>query len=444
MNASKCEWSWLDPESQLPCPIVSGNGQIQMVPHNEIQMLGVPLGSGAFVSSFVEKKLIGKLQETVNRLVEFEDSQAASYLLRVSFGIVRAVHFMRTTPLDLWKDESLKFDRMIRRAIEQILGFPMSDVTYAQATLTPRLGGLGLRRSAEHADLSYHASWHESQRTAKEQWVPPVGMSEKYLSQSDASFLFDEKLHRCLVSDAPNDREAQRLRRCAQPHAGGFVTAVPSQEDGKECILKSRNFRIAVAYRLGVRVLKEEISCPLCEQTIDVYGDHATCCTKSGDRIIRHNTLRNLLHKVTSDALLSPELEKQGVLGSTTGRRPGDVTLPIWSDGCGLAIDVAVTSPLQKASVRLFNPCEEYATTQKHGKYDKDFQGVHYSFVAMVWETLGAINVEGEEVLRQIFSFAAKRLHREFSSFCGRSWAQFSCCLQRSVSQAILLRIDGQ
>ena len=61
----------------------------------------------------------------------------------------------------------------------------------------------------------------------------------------------------------------------------------------------------------------------------------------------------------------------------------------------------------------------------------------------MVWESLGAINVEGEEVLRQIFSFAAKRLNREFSSFCGRAWAQFSCCLQRSVSQAILLRIDG-
>ena len=69
---------------------------------------------------------------------------------------------------------------------------------------------------------------------------------------------------------------------------------------------------------------------------------------------------------------------------------------------------------------------------------------MRYSFAAMVWESLGAINVEGEEVLRQIFSFAAKRLHREFSSFCGRSWAQFSCCLQRSVSQSILMRIDGQ
>ena len=42
-----------------------------------------------------------------------------------------------------------------------------------------------------------------------------------------------------------------------------------------------------------------------------------------------------------------------------------------------------------------------------------------------------------------MFRFAAKRLGREFSSYCGRAWARFSCCLQRCVSQEILNRIDG-
>src|SRR5688500_18661234 len=62
----------------------------------------------------------------------------------------------------------------------------------------------------------------------------------------------------------------------------------------------------------------------------------------------------------------------------------------------------------------------------------------------MVWETLGALNSEGEEVLCQIFRFAAKQLGCEFSSYCGRAWARISCCLQRSVGQAILNRIDGR
>src|SRR4051794_13188166 len=61
----------------------------------------------------------------------------------------------------------------------------------------------------------------------------------------------------------------------------------------------------------------------------------------------------------------------------------------------------------------------------------------------MVFETLGAVNVEGEEVLKQLFRFASKRLGREFTSYCGRAWARVSCNLQRSVSQEILNRICG-
>ena len=38
------------------------------------QMLGVPLGSDpAFVGDFVGKKLLGRLQSTISKLVEFKD-----------------------------------------------------------------------------------------------------------------------------------------------------------------------------------------------------------------------------------------------------------------------------------------------------------------------------------------------------------------------------------
>jgi len=300
---------------------------------------------------------------------------------------------------------------MVRSAIESILADPMSDETYAQACLTPRLGGLGLRKVVEHAGLAYHASWHEAQKTAKEVWVPPVGLPEKYLSQKDASFEFDEKMHAYLV-DSSDARGAQRLRRAAQPHACGFITAVPSDEDGKDTLLRPRNFRIAVAYRLGMKVLDEDIPCPLCKQIINTFGDHATCCTKQGDLIVRHNSLRNLVEDFASDGMLSPVLEKEGILGNTTGRRPGDVTIQRWAEGKGLAVDVAVTSPLAATYVSKKEPCEWYAATQKHGKYDVSFEGTDYFFGAMVFETLGAINTEGEEILKQLFRFAAKHLGR--------------------------------
>ena len=93
-------------------------------------------------------------------------------------------------------------------------------------------------------------------------------------------------------------------------------------------------------------------------QPINVY-DHATCCAKSGDLVTRHNAIRNLVYSIASDGLLQPQLEKQGILGPSTGRRPGDVTIPDWKNGNGLAIDVAVTSPLRLTSLRLVNLCED-------------------------------------------------------------------------------------
>ena len=184
-------------------------------------------------------------------------------------------------------------------------------------------------------------------------------------------------MHTYLIDNA-DARGAQRLRRVAQPHSCGFITAVPSDEDGKDTLLRPRNFQIAVAYRLGVPVINHEIACPLCMQPINRFGDHATCCTKSGDMIIRHNSLRNLVEDFGTDAKLSPVLEKQGILGNTTGRRPGDVTFEKWAEGKGLAIDVAVTSPLAPTYVRMVAPCEWYAATQKHAKYDLSFVSTNY------------------------------------------------------------------
>ena len=65
----------------------------------------------------------------------------------------------------------------------------------------------------------------------------------------------------------------------------------------------------------------------------------------SSDRIHRHNRVRNLLDKICHEGMLSPIMEKQRLLGDVYGRRPGDVTIPVWRANRGLAIDVAVTSP---------------------------------------------------------------------------------------------------
>ena len=82
----------------------------------------------------------------------FEDTQAAIYLLRVSYSSVR-----RTTPLSHWHSIATSFDSSVRRAFESIVGFPLSQTAYAQACLTPKLGGFGIRRVTQHAEGAFNA-----------------------------------------------------------------------------------------------------------------------------------------------------------------------------------------------------------------------------------------------------------------------------------------------
>ena len=120
--------------------------------------------------------------------------------------------------------------------------------------------------------------------------------------------------------------------------------------------------------------------------------------------------------------MLSPVMEKTRLLGNKDGRRPGDVTIPVWRANKGLAIDVAVTSPLASSNLHHKEPCEDYATHHKHSYYDKDFKGTAFEFAAMVFETTGGANREGLELLRQLFRFAAKHQSLQLSVYCGRAW----------------------
>ena len=104
--------------------------------------------------------------------------------------------------------------------------------------------------------------------------------------------------------------------------------------------------------------------------------DLPLCCKKSGDRITRHNRLRNLLFNLADTGLLAPEMEKLGILGVTdkTRRRPGGVSVKNWSLRRGLAIDVAVICPVAPSHVHALEPCESYAQTQKIARYAPAFE----------------------------------------------------------------------
>ena len=92
--------------------------------------------------------------------------------------------------------------------------------------------------------------------------------------------------------------------------------------------------------------------------------------------------------------LPSSVMEKHRLLANVYGRRPGDVTIPVWRANKGLAIDVCRHKPLRLQLPRK-EPCENYAESKNTAYYDKDFKGTAYEFAAMVFETTGGVNEEG-------------------------------------------------
>src|SRR5690348_3679733 len=90
-------------------------------------------------------------------------------------------------------------------------------------------------------------------------------------------------------------------------------------------------------------------------------------------------------------------------------RRPGDVSIKNWSFRRGLAIDVAVICPLADSHLGKSEPCESYAQHQKTDRYAGAFENSDYDFAPVIFETCGAVNKEGETVLKQITRFASKR-----------------------------------
>jgi hypothetical protein len=350
---------------------------------------------------------------------------------------------MRTTPLSLWTKQAEEFDKKVCHTVFHCLGLKPTPEAYDQASVSTTIGGLGVRRILDHAKGAFNASWHESQGITNETWtkLSDKDCSEVYLPQHKASSKTDTSIMTKLKSSASR-RDLQRLNRLDSPHANAWLSARPSHMDGTDCILPPRNFRTAVARLLGQPVFSNSAPCPLCEQTMDILGDHPLCCKKSGDRITRHDRLRNLVFKLADTGLLAPELEKLGILGETdrSRRRPGDVSIKNWSLRRGLAIDVAVICPLAASHLSKSEPCESYAQHQKIDRYAAGFEKSDYDFAPVIFETSGAVNKEGETVLKQIIRFASKREGITHTVFAARAWARLSCCVQFAVAQQILNR----
>ena len=92
--------------------------------------------------------------------------------------------------------------------------------------------------------------------------------------------------------------------------------------------------------------MEEESACPISQAVADPLGDHQVSCGGNGDRILRHDSIRDEFFSAAQSASSAPQREVLSLIPDSSSR-PVDVYLLNWKRGLPAALDMAVISILQ-------------------------------------------------------------------------------------------------
>ena len=124
--------------------------------------------------------------------------------------------------------------------------------------------------------------------------------------------------------------------------------------------LRPVEFMLVAKYRLGMQLYSRGGPCLACLRPSNQLGGPALSCGTDGERISRHNHVRDAIYETAVAAGLGPTKEGRFLLPGAD-RRPADVFIPHWAGGRVVALDVTVVNPLQVATLA------GAATTPGHG-----------------------------------------------------------------------------
>ena len=141
-------------------------------------------------------------------------------------------------------------------------------------------------------------------------------------------------------------------------------------------------------------------------------GDHQVGCGGNGDRISRHNAVRDVLYTASQSAALAPTREASGVVPNSQSR-PADILLPTWRHGRPAALDVHVISPLQQSTVHEAASTPGHAlevgVQRKLATHLPACRSTSVDFLPIVAETLGGLGQDTIDLVRFVGVSIAQR-----------------------------------
>ena len=188
------------------------------------------------------------------------------------------------------------------------------------------------------------------------------------------------------------------------------MNGVPSAALGLH--LKDREFCVSLRYLLGVPLHSSPYACPECLATADEYGDHQIGCGGNGDRIFRHNAVRDVLYTAAQSAALAPTHEAVGIASESLSH-PADVFLPACSLGHSAALDVHIISPLEQALVNSVASAPGHAlevgVQRKLTAHLQACRDNGVNFIPIVAKTLGGLAQDAIYLVRSLGKLIAQQ-----------------------------------
>ena len=415
-------------------------------------------------------KKVEKVREISALLPLLEDPHTEYVLLRSCLSLPKLSFLLRTVDTTHVKDLLEEFDRITREGLTRILGSPLSNRVWHQAKLPVSMGGMGLRAAEDQAPAAYAASVLAARPlSASLLNCPPDTPSRplpQHLLEELSSVLgeevkeedlesvtqkmlglrIDQNLQRKLQEDVGEAeiRERARLLSLTLPHAGDWLNTPPLTALGLH--LRPVEFVLATKYRLGIEVYRRAGPCPACLRPSDTYGDHAMSCGTGGERIARHNHLRDALFEMAASAALAPTKEGRFLLPGDD-RRPADVFIPYWAGGRDAALDVTVVNPLQAATMAgaATTPGHAltYAYTRKMRGAEDDCRRQGIAFLPLAVESLGGWHGAAEREVKKLTAALARHTGQEETQACRHSWGRLGILLQRGNAAILGNRVPS-
>ena len=205
------------------------DSDIPVTSSRNLTLLGAPVGTAQFQKDHLLAKAdsIGQL---VKKLQLLQDPQLQLTMLRACYGLPKFYFSIRTTSPENSLAACAEFDHHQRNALSSLLGSPIDNSTWEQASLPISLGGLGLRSAINPALIAYASSLRLS-ATLSRLILPsfsmtaatPVDDDQFSKTQKQLSWDLDLASQKKLLEAASDDRMRARLHSVSLPLSGDYT-----------------------------------------------------------------------------------------------------------------------------------------------------------------------------------------------------------------------------